>query len=205
MNPDTAREDLAFLRGLVQPDERWRRGFGESYAAAGGCYGVQMVLHGLQGLGIVPATSLLSTLVGVGPTVLFILLLIVIFRRNGWRPAGGGVTSRAVGAVFSAIGTANLFLIAMFAATAFREHSLKIWLLYPCVVLVLQGAAWMVAWTLRRQAWFAVVAVGWFVTGLGMGLAIEDMGWFILLGGIGFFAFMLIPGLVMMRQARPAR
>jgi hypothetical protein len=204
MNPDTAREDLAFLRGLVQPDEKWRRGFGESYAAAGGCYGMQMVLHGLQQFGLVPSTPLPSLLIGAGPTVVFIALLIVIFRRNPWRPVGGGVTSRAVGAVFSAIGMANLFLIAMFAATALREHSLKIWLLYPCVVLVLQGAAWMVAWTLRRQAWFAVVAAGWFVTGLAMGLAIEAMRWFVLLGGIGFFAFMLIPGLVMMRQARAA-
>lgn len=204
MTPDTAREDLAFLRGLVQPDERWRRGFGESYAAAGGCYGTQMVLHGLQQLGVAPSTPLPSLLFGVGPTVVFLALVALIYRRHPWKGAGGGVTSRAVGAVFSAIGVANLVLIAMFAATALREHSLKIWLLYPCVVLVLQGAAWMVAWTLRRQAWFAVVAAGWFVTGLAMGLAIENRAWFILLGGTGFFAFMLVPGLVMMRQARPA-
>jgi len=204
MNPDTAREDLAFLRGLVQPDEQWRRGFGQSYAAAGGCYGTQMVLHGLQGLGIIPSTPLISTLVGAGPSVVFVLLLVVILRRNSLRAAGGGVTSRAVGAVFSAVGTANFFLIAMFGSAALREHNFRIWLLYPCVVLVMQGAAWMVAWTLRRQAWFAVVAVGWFVTGLAMGLTVENIGWFILFGAIGFFAFMLVPGLVMMRQARPA-
>jgi hypothetical protein len=204
MTPDTAREDLAFLRGLVQPDEHWRRGFGQSYAAAGGCYGGQMVLHGLQGLGVIPTTPLLSLMVGAGPSVVFVVLLIFILRRNSLRPAGGGVTSRAVGAVFSAVGIANLFLIAIFASASLREHNFKIWLLYPCVVLVLQGAAWMVAWTLRRQAWLAVVAVGWFLTGLAMGLAIENLGWFILLGGVGFFAFMLVPGLVMMRHSRPA-
>ena len=204
MNPDTAREDLAFLRGLVQPDEQWRRGFGESYAAAGGCYGGQMVLHGLQGLRLIPDIPWLGLLIGIGPTVLFILLLILIYRRHPWRAAGGGVTSRAVGAVFSAVGTANIFLIAIFGTAALREHSLKTWLFYPCVVLVLQGAAWMVAWALRRQVWFAVVAIGWFVTGLAMGLAIDNIGWFILLSGIGFFAFMLAPGLVLMRQARRA-
>jgi len=204
MTPDSAREDLAFLRGLVQPDERWRRGFGESYAAAGACYGVEMVLHGLQQFAVVPSTPVPSLVIGAGPTLLFITLVVLIYRRNPWRGAGGGVTSRAVGAVFSAIGLANLFLIAMFAATAVREHNLKIWLLYPCVVLVLQGAAWMVAWTLRRQTWFAAVAIGWFVIGLAMGLAIENLGWFMLMGGIGFFGFMLVPGLVMMRQARPA-
>lgn len=205
MNPETAHEDLAFLRGLVQPDERWRRGFGESYAAAGGCYGAQMVLHGLQRFGLIPSTSLPSLLIGAGPTVVFIVLVVLIHRRYPWKIAGGGVTSRAVAAVFSAVGAANLFLIAVFAATALREHSMTIWLLYPCVVLVLQGAAWMVAWTLRRQAWFAVVAAGWFVTGLAMGLSVENIGWFILLAGIGFFAFMLAPGLVLMRQARTTR
>lgn len=204
MNTDTAREDLAFLRGLVQPDEHWQRGFGESYAAAGGCYGVQMVLHGLQGLGFIPDIPWLGLLIGAGPSVVFVLLLIWIHHRNPWR-AKGGVTSRAVGAVFSAVGTANFFLIAIFGTAAIREHSLKIWLFYPCVVLVLQGAAWMVAWALRRQSWLAVVAVGWFFTGLAMGLAIDHIGWFILLGGVGFFAFMLAPGIVMMRQASRAR
>jgi hypothetical protein len=133
--------------------------------------------------------------------VIFVLLLVVIYLRNPWR-ARGGFASRAVAAVFSAVGTANLFLIAIFASLALREHSIKIWLLYPCTVLVLQGAAWMVAYSLRRHAWFAVVAIGWFLTGLLMGLAIENIGWFILLGGIGFFAFMLVPGLMIMRQAR---
>ena len=203
MNTDSAREDLAFLRGLVQPDERWQQGFGESYAAAGGCYGTQMILHGLQGLGVIPDQPLLSTLIGAGPTVVFLLLLVLIHRRGWMRPAGG-VTSRAVGAVFSAIGMANFFLIAIFGALAWREHNLKIWLLYPCVVLILQGAAWMVAYMLRRQAWFGVVAVGWFLTGLGMGLTIEDLAWFVVIGGIGFVAFMLVPGLVMMRQAKTA-
>jgi hypothetical protein len=37
-----------------------------------------------------------------------------------------------------------------------------------------------------------------------MGLAIEDLRLFILIGGVGFFAFMLAPGLAMMRQAARA-
>lgn len=205
MNTDSAREDLAFLRGLVQPDEAWQRGFGESYAAAGVCYGAQMIGHALQQFGVIPGDGPAGLLVGAGPSVVFVLLLILINRRTRLPPrAKGGVTSRAVGAVFSAIGTANFFLIAIFATAALREHNLKIWLLYPCVVLIMQGAAWMVAYALRRRGWFALVATGWFVTGLAMGLAIEDIGWYILIGGIGFFAFMLAPGLAMIRMSKAA-
>lgn len=203
MNTDTAREDLAFLRSIVQPDERWQRGFGEVYAAAGACYGGQMLMHGLQGFGLIPNTGAPSLLVGAGPSILFLALFIWISRRNRMR-AAGGTTSRAVGAVFGAVGLANLALIAIFATTALREHSLKIWLLYPCVVLVLQGAAWLAAYMLRRKPWFGLVAAGWFATGVGMGLTIDSLGWFILIGGVGFVAFMFIPGLVMMRQAERA-
>jgi hypothetical protein len=203
MNTDTARDDLAFMRALVEPNERWQRGFGEVYAACGACYGGQMILHGLQGFGVIPGTGVPAILVGAGPSVLFLALFIWISRRNRM-PTGGGMASRAVGSVFSAIGLANFALMAIMASAAWREQSLKIWLLYPCIVLVMQGAAWLVAYMLRKQSWFALVAIGWFATGLGMAFAIEDLGWFILIGGIGFFAFMLVPGLVMMRQARDA-
>lgn len=203
MNTDTAREDLAFLRGLVEPDERWQKGFGEVYAAGGACYGGQMVLHALQGFGLIPGDGWPALVVGVGPTVLFLALFVWSSRRNRARPSGGA-TSRAVGAVFGAIGLANFALIAIMASVALREHNLKIWLIYPCVVLVMQGSAWLVAYMLRRRGWFALVAAGWFAVGLGMAAAIETMSLYILIGGLGFFAFMLVPGLVMMRQARAA-
>jgi hypothetical protein len=201
MNTDTARDDLAFMRALVQPDEAWQRGFGEVYAAAGLCYGGQMVMHGLQGFGLIPGGGFPAIVVGAGPSVLFLAMFIWIGRRNAMS-AGGGVTSRAVGSVFSAIGLANFALIAIMASVAWREQSIKIWLIYPCVVLVMQGAAWLVAYMLRRKAWFALVAFGWFATGIGMAAAIENFGWYILVGGLGFFAFMLAPGVVMMRQSR---
>ena len=54
MNTDTAREDLAFMRALVQPDEAWQRQFGEIYLACGLCYGGQMLMHAGQMAGLVP-------------------------------------------------------------------------------------------------------------------------------------------------------
>lgn len=201
MNKDTAREDLAFMRALVQPDERWQRNFGEIYAAAGACYGGQMILHGMQTFDLIPSVGLPALLVGFGPSVLLLVLVVWIGRR--YRGAViGGVSSRAMRSVFSAIGVANFALVAIFASVALREHSLTIWLIYAPVVLVMQGAAWLTAFMLRRKAWLGIVAAGWIATGVGMAVAIQDLRWFILIGGIGFFAFMLTPGIVIMRQAR---
>jgi len=39
-----------------------------------------------------------------------------------------------------------------------RLHSLTVWLIYPCTVCVLQGAAWSVAFVLRRRPWLGLVA-----------------------------------------------
>jgi hypothetical protein len=203
MNPDTAREDLAFLRGLVQPDDRWQRKFGETYAAGGLCYGGQMIGHGLQQFGLLASAGPTALLIGFGPTVLFLALLVWI-HRGSRAQAAAGVTSRAMNAVFGTIGLTNFAMVAIFASIAIREQSLKIWLIYAPVVIVMQGAAWLAAFMLRRRPWFAVVAIGWFVTGIGMAAVIDSLGWYILVGGVGFFAFMLAPGVLMMRQARAA-
>ena len=191
------------MRALVQPDEAWQRQFGEIYLACGLCYGGQMLMHAGQMAGLVPYQGVPAHVIGFGPTVVFMALLIWLIRRNPGA-AGGGVTSRAVGSVFGALGLANLALVVIIGSLAWREHSITIWLLYPCVVLVLQGMAWLVAYMLRRKTWFAVVALGWFATGIGMALAIKTLGAFIFIAALGFFAFMVIPGFVMMRQARAA-
>jgi len=203
MTPDSARDDLAFLRGLVDPpDSGFQRWFGAVYATCGACYGVQMVLHGLQYLGLITGEAA-GMAIGIGPTVVFVVLLTWILRRSR-RPPGASTLSRAVGAVFSAVGTANLVLIVAIGSLAWREKSLTIWLLYPTTVVILQGAAWHAVAALRRKLWPGVVALGWFATGVGMALAIKTFAVLIPIAAVGFFAFMLVPGLVLMRQNRTA-
>lgn len=203
MTPTSAQDDLAFMRSLVETNGGFQRSFGEAYFAAGLCYGVQMLLHAIQMLGWI-GDGAIGLVIGLGPTVVFIALLTWIITRDGRKPTGGGVVSRAVGAMFGAVGVANLALIAVIGSVAWREQSLTIWLIYPCVVLILQGMAWMVVYALRRRTWYGVVAIGWFVTGIGMAMAIHSPAAFIAVGGAGFIAFMLVPGWVMMRQPKVA-
>jgi hypothetical protein len=200
---DEARADLAFMRALVEPDDRWLRQFGETYSAAGGCYCVQMLLHAGQFIGLTPGAGLGGLAIGLGPTVVFLGLLVWIIRRNS--PIGGGATARAIGAVFGAVGLTNLALVLIIGSIAWRMHSLTIWLIYPCAVMVLQGMAWLVAFMMRRKAWMSVVAIGWFVTGLGMALFIDKPAGFVAAAGVGMFLFMLLPGLWMLRGSRPGK
>jgi hypothetical protein len=202
MTPTSAQDDLAFMRALVERPGNFQRSFGEAYFAAGLCYGVQMLLHAAQGAGWI-ADGPIGLVIGIGPTVVFLVLLAwITYRHRG--EASGGVVSRAVGAMFAATGLANLVLICVIGSVAWREQSLTIWLIYPCTVIVLQGMAWLVMYALRRKIWFAVVGLGWFVTAIGMGLTVATPPAFIAISGVGFLAFMLVPGWVMMRQARAA-
>lgn len=200
MDRDTAREDLAFLRTLIDSDHRNQRSFGAAYFAAGLCYGLQMLLHAGQILDLAPASGPVALAIGVGPTVAFLAVLTILLKRQG--PTGGGVVSRAFGAAFGAVGLANLVIAAIVGWVAWRQESFTIWLIYPCVVMALQGAAWLVAGILRRRAWPAWVAAGWFATALAMAAAIPNLAWYVGAAGVGFLFFMVTPGAVLMRSER---
>ena len=47
------------------------------------------------------------------------------------------------------MGLANLALCASIGSIALRHHDQRIWFIYPVVVMILQGLAWMVAAMLR--------------------------------------------------------
>ncbi|THD58812.1 hypothetical protein [Phenylobacterium sp.] len=199
MNVDDARDDLAFIRALVAPEDHWQRQFGRIYAAAGVCYAIQMLLHIGQFLNVTPRDGLGAQAIGWGPSIVFLGILFWILRRDGPQP--GGVTSRAVGAVFAAVGFTNLALCASIGSVALRLHSQTIWLIYPCVVMVLQGLAWMVAFMMRRRPWLLAVAVGWFATGVAMAIFIDNMVGYVAAATVGVVCFMLTPGLYLARQA----
>lgn len=207
MNTDTARDDLAYMRALVDTPAKFQRSFGEAYFAAGLCYGVQMLLHAAQSLGWLPPGELVGLSIGLGPTVVFLGLLTWVIRRERASGRGlAGTAARAISAVLGAIGVANLVLILVIGVVAWREQSLIVWLIYPCAVLILQGTAWLVIYAVWRRTWFAVVALGWFVAAVGgaVAAAFQQMAAFITIGGLAFLVLMLIPGWVMMRQSKAA-
>lgn len=200
MTPESAHDDLAFMKSLVQPGDKFQRDFGRTYFAAGLCYGIQMLLHGAQLAG----WSWLQgeapgLIIGLGPTVVFLGLLVWLARGGNAAPT---LANRAIGSVFAAAGVGNLTLIVIVGLSAWREQSLQVWLVYPCAVMVMQGMAWMVAWQIRRYPWFLAISAGWFATALAMAVSIPNLAAFVAITGLGMLAFMLIPGWVMMRRSR---
>jgi hypothetical protein len=204
----TVRDDLAFLRTIAEGGGE-RGGLGAPgaglYGSAGLLYGLQTLGHFAQVKGVLVMPPLGNLLLGWLPTVIFLILMTVVIVIDRKRPQVGAA-NRAVSAAFSATGLANLALIVIFAAAAVRNQDFKYWLFHPAVVFVVQGAVWFVVFSLRKRAWMALVSVGWLVAGIAMGLLINRPDLYLLIAALGLFAFMMVPGFHMMRQAlRPAR
>jgi hypothetical protein len=221
MNADTQslKDDIAFLRALVQAGDDGMRAFGQGYFAAGVIYTGQVLLGVGQGMGLLPNSGPGALAIVLGPTAIFLAAIVWITRRNSAEPpslflsfawtrrrerAPPSPTARALGTVFGATGLANLALIAVIGAVAIRERSFTTWLIYPATVFILQGAAWFVSFCLRRRAWHLVVAVFFIATAIGMGLTAGDVDLYIVFATLGLFFGMAVPGFIMMRAPKSA-
>lgn len=199
----TVQDDLAFLRGLAEGGaERGGLGVagGALYGSAGVLYGIQTLAYLVQEKGLLRLSPQANLVMAWAPTVIFLILMtivIIVDRKNPQR----GVTNRAVNAAFSGTGIANLALVLIFASAAARNHDFRYWLFHPAVVFVLQGAVWYVIFVLRKRLWMAVVAIGWLVSGVAMGMLIHRADLYLLIATFGLFALMGAPGFHMMRQA----
>jgi hypothetical protein len=198
-----AEENLAFLRALVERRDNTTAAWAQGYFAAGLIYGGQMLMHAGQLFGLLPSAGLAALAIGIGPTLVFLPIIIWInWRHRTDRPPPA--VGRAIAAVFGAVGASTLAMIVIVGWSALRTQSLAIWLIYPATVFVLQGAAWMVAFVLRRRAWLGLVAAGWFAFALAMGFTTDRIGLYLSFCGLGIWTCMALPGLLMLRAPAPA-
>ena len=198
----SVQDDLAFMRALAAGGGTSFLGnFGEVYFATGVCYCVQILGHGAQLAFGWLTQDVAAAILGAGPTLVVVALIVWLnWRRRNSR--GASTVAKAVGAMFGAVGIANLVMVAVVGLQAWRMHSIQVWLIYPCIVMAFQGAAWMAAWTLRRRGWMGLVAMGWFATAIAMGAFIPNMAGYLVALFAGLMLCMVLPGYAMMRTFR---
>src|SRR5688572_24287878 len=105
----SARDDLAYMRGLVSGTGPMQATIGEAFFWAGLLYGSQCFLHWLQTLEVVPDQGVVAMAVAFVPTILFCGVLTVIIWKDR-KTKVTGVAARALGAVFQGAGLANLVM-----------------------------------------------------------------------------------------------
>lgn len=198
-----ARDDLAFMKALVEGRGGLPKNFGLVYFLAGAIYGVQVLLQGLAAVGWIALAPIGHLIVGVAPTIVFLVVLSISLWRDRKQPITGA-TQRGLNGAFGATGLANGALAVMFGIIAIRQESFLLWLMFPIVAFTLQGAAWFLAYMLQRKRWVLGIAIGWLATALVMTLTIETTPLYIVAVGFGLIAFMALPGFLLMRRRRAA-
>ena len=201
MNTETRglSHDIAFLRALAEGganDRGAQRGTGEAFVAGGVLYGLQCLAMSGEALGFGAPSASVALAFSSAPTVLFLIALTVIIARH--RQQSPGVVARALSAAFGAAGAATVAMLCIFLIAVWRQPSLETWLLYPCTVFALQGAAWLVAWRLRRRAWLGVVAFGWLISAVALSASI-GLPWYPVIAGVALLLLMAAPGAYMLR------
>jgi len=203
-NSSSAEADLAFMRALVDGGRQPVPMAGPSiYLAAGLLYGAQCIYHLIEIVTPVRWPGPLSLAVAIGVNGIFFTWLTIVLVRDRSRRLGGSGTSRAINAMFAATGLANLCFVAVYGLNAAWMQQFGFWLLYAATVFILQGAAWWVAWLMRRKVWMLLTALGWFASGTALGLILQrDMAAYLAVCAAALFLCMALPGWLMIRQAR---
>lgn len=199
--PSSVQDDLAFLRAITDSGvaRRHQAIFGRIYFGAGVIYGVQIALSIATNAGLfkLPGGDFALSMAANG---LFLVWMIWELWKN--RGVGEGtMTNKAINAAFAAIGTANLAVCAILFVGAARLNEPMVSVMIPCVIFALQGAAWFVAYILRRRLWLGALAAGWMAVGIAMAMSLGDTLTFLSLIAVGVVFCMALPGYVMMRIA----
>ena len=198
--PESAQADLAYLRGVVEGGGNLEgmAVMGRVFFMGGLVYGGQATVQGLDALGIIHFTGVLALLIAAGPTVLFLVLLFWFIWRRGKLPSAG-TSARATGAIFQAVGLANLVLAIIFGIVSIQRRDFVIWMLEPITIFVMMGAAFLMAGQLRKRKWLMAVGLGWWASAIAAAASIGT-AFYILAVGFALFAFLAAPGFYMMRR-----
>lgn len=202
----TAEADLAFMRSLVDGGRQPVIMVGPSvYLVAGLLYGLLCIFHLVDLLTPIDWPGSVSLAVTLGINIAFFGWLIVVLVRERGRKIGGSAGARALNAMFNATGLANLGFLIVLGLNATWRHDLGFWLLYGSIVFIIQGAAWHVAFLMRRAAWMGWTAAGWFAGGIALGLTLDKhLTAYLAICAAGLLLCMALPGWIMIRQARAA-
>jgi hypothetical protein len=194
---ENAREDLAYLRDLVEEGD-WRRDlryFGGTYLAIGLAILAQVVALYLIGrLALQHPAPLLAVIVIW--TVYSVVQTVMGKRFGGKRPTG--LRGRAGTAGMLAMTFSHLTMLVVFAITAFRLGEEVFLQLAALVFFALQGGLWIILHALRRDSRYLVLAISWFAATIATApfLGAPLFG---LVVGIVVLVLMVLPGTQMVR------
>jgi hypothetical protein len=195
----TLKDDVAFLRGLAQGGSTATVKEGATLAAIGVIFGLVAAQYWAMDAGLVAAPAWIRPWLWLDGLVVFLIAIAQISRRLPGPPPGAA--SRALSAAWAGVGTSLVFADLGLVAASKRLGlpMLTPWV-FPLILFTLIGAAWGVAFAVRKRRALALLAAGSFAAAVLCGVMMgRPEEWLVLAGGL--VLLLGIPGAVIARAA----
>jgi len=196
---DEARETLAFMRSLADGPEQPNRAMGQAFFAAGIVYGFQGLCQWGLAAGFLSLSDTAYLIFVVACSAVYMAILGAIIWKNRKKQTRTAV-GRAYEAAFQGAGIANLCMVLVFTAASIRLDNAGIWYFYAPMIYAMQGAAWYLAFRMRKRGWLGLVSLGWFVGSVALGMTAHSAT-YVLVIALSLILLLGGPGWVMMRLA----
>lgn len=193
------RDDLAFLRSMAEAGRDRPMAGGAILVASGAIFGAAS-LAVWAGVAIFALPPRAYSVIWLTSAVLFGVTLTILLRRMPKVGEGGQATA---GMAWSYLGWSIFVMGASVSVAGWRLGIPNLMLVFPCVLMALYGAGWLIAAFISRQGWLRLVGYASFVASV-------VNAWFVdgptvwLVYGLSLLGLLALPGLVMMRQHRRA-
>jgi hypothetical protein len=193
------RDDIAFMRALSEDSGGALSRDAAVLIAVGVIFGLNAFRFWGIEAGFLDWAKPTGNWMGLDALAVFLIALLTLMRR--FRAAARGAASRAMGAAWGSVGIAISVAVTALVIGAWRLQLplLVIWV-FPLILFTLYGAAWWIAFAVKRRIWFAGIAIGSFITALGCGFRMgRSDEWAIL--SLGLFLWVAAPGVAILREA----
>ncbi|HEX5419076.1 MAG TPA: hypothetical protein VFY39_03685 [Gammaproteobacteria bacterium] len=190
-------DDVAFLRALAEGGISGAVRGGAILLAVGLIFGLVAAQYWAIDSGRLHVSPAARTWLWLDGLVPFLICLAVISRKFPGRSPG--IASRSLAAAWSGMGAAFIAAdAALIAASRTLGVPLLVKWMFPLVLFTLMGAAWGVAFAVRRRLVFGVVAGGCFVAAILCGAVMSrPQEWLVLSGGL--ILLVVAPGAMILR------
>jgi hypothetical protein len=195
----SAIDDIAYLRELTQDTLSARAG--AAMITVGVVFAAVTFAYWLMFSGRIGGLATVGAYLWMAGVVLMVLIAAGLNRRL---PPSRGAASRGLSAAWGITGCAMIApcLGWLIGGARIGQPHLVLWV-FPALLFTLYGAAWIVAWVVRRRAWFGLVGAARFAAAFAEGaLAGSADQWLVLSAGL--VLLVAAPGAAIVRQARAA-
>jgi hypothetical protein len=193
------RDDIAFLRDLARDDGADLAREGANMIVVGLVFGAVTFTYWLVFTG--HAAGLAVVVPWLWAAGVAIMILVAMLLNRGL-PRASGAASRAVAAAWGGTGVSLIApcLGLMLGGARTGNAHLVLWI-FPVILFTLYGAAWTVAWVVKRRGWLFLVAVGCFAAAFAEGALVSSPHqWLVLAAGL--ILCVALPGAAILRQSR---